>query len=106
MSETEKLLRRMTPRSEDYAITRRNVTQSSGEFSSALAVGHRTGLFVYNMGHTASGELFWGKHGVTPLTGFPIPKSQVVEIPITDELELWFVAKTGEQAPLYILELQ
>lgn len=105
MGELEILARRMSLKGDDYAITRRNVSAASGEYVKQIT-GQRVGLFVYSTIHSASGELCWGKHGVTALTGFPIPRLTMVEIPVTEEAELWFVASTGQQGGLAILELE
>lgn len=106
MSELEKLVRRMAPKSLEMATQRINVTDVSGELTTALAGSTgRTGLFVFNLAHTDSGELFYGPAGVTAADGFPIQRGVAVEIPVTETVDVWFVAEAGESGGLAVLEL-
>jgi hypothetical protein len=107
VSELERLIRRMAPKHLEMATQRINVTDVSGELTTAL-VGDtgRTGLYAFNLAHTDSGELFYGPSGVTSADGFPIQRGVMVEIPVTEEIDVWFVAEPGESGDLAILELR
>jgi len=107
VSELEKLIRRMAPKHLEMATQQITVTDTSGELTTSL-VGDtgRTGLFVFNLVHVDSGELFYGTSGVTSTTGFPIQRGVAVEIPVTDDVDVWFVAEPGESGDLAILELR
>jgi len=105
MSELAYLARLNSPANKEMAITTVNVTEDSGEFTSGLTLGYtRKRLYVYSLGATGSGEAFYGSAEVTPSTGMPIPRGVTTELPIQTDLSLWFVAKTGENIPLRIVE--
>jgi hypothetical protein len=106
MENVDTYLRRMAPKSQEYTITRVNATDAAALFASGLTGGFgRAGMFVYNHSLAASGECYFGPAGVTPDTGIPLTKDLFVEIPITDALDVYFVAETGEDGDLRVLEL-
>lgn len=105
MSELAYLLRLNSPADKEMAISAINVTQTSGEFTSALTLGYkRKRLYVYSLGHSSSGEAYYGPAEVTPSTGMPLPRLEYIELPLQTDLSLWFVANSGQNIPLRIVE--
>jgi len=108
MSEIAKLLRFAGPATNEFKISAVDLGSVSGElFTSSLTSGKsRIGFYAYNNNSTSSsGEIYWGDSNVTPDTGFPIPIGSVVEIPVVVDLDVYFIATSGEFADLRILEL-
>jgi len=108
MSEIAKLLRFQGPATKEFKISTIDLGSSSGElFSTSLTLGcARIGFFAYNNNNnSSSGEIYWGDSSVSPSTGFPIPVGAVVEIPVVQDLDVYFIAASGEYADLRILEL-
>ena len=115
MSEIEKLLRFQGPAFNEFKVSQLEVSGEMGVAESARAVkfssqlsteNSRIGLFAYNASATSSGELYYGDtQGVTSADGFPIPKGSLVEIPVSDDLDVYFTCVSGEVGNLRILEL-
>lgn len=108
MSEIAKLLRFAGPATNEFKISAVDLGNVSGElFVSSLTSGKsRIGFFAYNNNaSSSSGEVYWGDSTVTPATGFPIPIGAVVEIPVVADLDVYFIAASGEYADLRVLEL-
>ena len=106
MSELAYHLRLKSPADKEIKTTRVSVTDASGEFTSQLAEGYtRKRLIVYNHSNSSSGELYYGPAEVTALTGFPLKKGEYVDIPVATDLSIYFVAESGEQGDLRVIEL-
>jgi len=106
MENAETYLRRIAPKSNEMAVNSFNATGTAAKFTSGLTLGFgRTGTYVFNNSHANSGECYYGPAGVTPETGIPLFKNAVVEIPVTDDIDLYFVAETGANGDLRVLEL-
>lgn len=89
-----------------FAASLVGVTDLSGEFTTAMPTsGSRKSMFLYNASHSSSGEIYVGQAGMGAATKFPIPKGVVVELPLTDNLDTYFEAESGEAGELYILEI-
>jgi hypothetical protein len=105
MSELAYLTRLQSPADKEMVVSAVAVTDASGEFTSGLTLGYkRKKIYVYSLGSADSGEAFYGPAEVTALTGMPIPSGVTIELPIQTDLSLWFVANTGENVPLRIIE--
>lgn len=107
MAEAENLLRKLVPGDKEFAVTAVQVTPTATKFSTQLSSysASRKGLFAYNNSDAASGEVYWGNSAVTPSTGMPIPVGSVVTIPVSTDLDVYFVSETGELGDLRILEI-
>lgn len=108
MSEIAKLLRFAGPAKHEFKISAVNLGNVSGElFTCSLTGGNsRIGFYAYNNNsNSSSGEVYWGDSLVSPSTGFPIPVGAVVEIPVVQDLDVYFIASSGEYADLRVLEL-
>jgi hypothetical protein len=108
MSEIAKLLRFAGPATHEFKISAIDLGNISGElFTSSLTSGNsRIGFYAYNNNSSStSGEIYWGDSTVAPDNGFPIPVGAVVEIPVVADLDVYFIATSGEFADLRVLEL-
>lgn len=108
MSEIAKLLRYAGPATQEFKITAVDLGNLSGElFTSSLTGGNaRIGFYAYNNNSSSSsGEIYWGDSTVSPDSGFPIPVGAVVEIPVVQDLDVYFISTSGEYADLRVLEL-
>jgi len=104
--ETNYLLRLSSQATKEIKATALVVTNTSAAFVSELTEGYkRKGLYAYNNSNSASGECYWGASDVTPLTGQLIPKGSQVEIPVTTDLDVHFVASAGEIGDFRMLEI-
>ena len=106
MSEIAFLLRLQTNCDKEIKVTPVTVTDAATIFTSRLTEGYtRKSFFGYNNSDNASGELYCGHDAtVTSATGYPIPKSEQVELLIDSDLDIYFVAETGETGDLRVLE--
>lgn len=107
MSEIANLLRLGAPAVKEIATQKINVAALiSGEiFTSALTLGYsRKTLYVYNLTHANSGEVYIGPEGVTPLDGMVIKKGEWIPINIGSDLDFYLVAG-GAGSNLRVMEL-
>jgi hypothetical protein len=108
MSEIAKLLRFSGPANHEFKISAIDLGSASGElFTSSLTTGYsRIGFYAYNNNvSSSSGEIYWGDSTVSASNGFPIPIGAVIEIPVVADLDVYFIASSGETADLRVLEL-
>jgi hypothetical protein len=107
-AEVAKYLRRITPAEYTFEITSLSISgERPVQFTTQLGAESRgrTGFFAYNNSHYNSGECYWGPAGVTSATGMPIPKGVVMEIPLVEDIDVWFTADVDTMGDLRILEL-
>lgn len=106
MSEVAKLLRFQGQAHNEFKITPVAINDSAVQFTSQLTSGYsRIGCYAYNNSDSSSGEIYWGDSGVSNISGFPIPRGAVVEIPIIVDLDVYFIGSSGELGDLRVLEL-
>lgn len=99
-------LRMLIPGDKELKITPTTITATATQFSSQLVLGYsRRHFAAYNNSDSASGECYWGGSGVTPTTGMPIPKGAIVDLPFSTDIDLYFVADTGEIGDLRVVEV-
>jgi hypothetical protein len=91
---------------DEYAVSVVGATDVAVEFTTGLSTtGIRKKMFIYNLSHANSGEVYLGPSTVTPEAGFALEKSKLIELDFTDNLDTYFVAEAGEFGDLRILEL-
>ena len=108
MSEIAYLLRLLTQGDKEAVVTAVNVTDVATKFTSQLAEGYsRKHLNVYNNSNSASGECFYGfSSGITREEGSqPLPKGEKVLIPVSTDIDIYFVSCSGEIGDLRVEEV-
>lgn len=106
MSESNYLLRLMVQADNEFKATNVTVTYVPTLFTSQLTSGYtRKGFSAYNNSLAGSGECYWGGSTVTTGNGQVIPKGAIVEIPVSDNLDVYFVGTSGEIHDLRVLEI-
>jgi len=106
MSEIASLLRLQVQCDKEIKVTAVTVTATATKFTSQLTEGYtRKSFFGYNNSDGTSGELYYGHDDtVTPSTGRPIPLGADVEFRLSTDLDIYFVAESGEQGDLRVFE--
>jgi len=108
MSEEANLLRSMAYADKEAKITAVTVTDIPSIFTSRLTSEYnRKGLFAYNNSNSASGEVYYGyEDTMNPSSkSIPISKGTVVEIPVHQDVSIYFCADSGEKGDLRVEEL-
>lgn len=104
--ETDYLLRLMSQATKEVKAVPIEITPTATKFTSQLTTGYtRKGLFAYNNSDAASGECFWGMSDVTVVAGQVIPKGAQVDIPVSTDLDVYFICESGELGDLRALEV-
>lgn len=106
MSEIASLLRLQVQCDKEIKVTPVTVTPVATAFTSQLEEGYtRRSFFGYNNSHNDSGELYYGHDDeVTAGTGRPIPLGADVEFRLSTDVDIYFVAASGEIGDLRVLE--
>jgi len=110
-AETDYLLRLMSQATKEVQATSVEVTTTATVFTSELTTEYkRKGFLAYNNSNPASGECYWGTSTVTTATGQVIPKGAQVDIPVSTDIDIYFVSETdvygsGEYGDLRVLEI-
>ena len=107
MSEISNYLRLMINGDKELKVTNVRATGVAALFTSQLSSGYKRKAFsVYNNSIAASGECYWGGSDATPNNAsMPIPKGAFFELPVTTDLNVYFVADSGEIGDLRIIEI-
>ena len=107
MGEVAQILRLMLTRAEkEYSVQSLTVGSAPVKFESSLQNGYsRKQTLVFNNSDASSGELYWGDLNVSSRNGLPIKKAEWTEIPVAANLDVYFVAPSGETGDLRVLEL-
>lgn len=106
MSGVAAALRLLIPCDKEFKATSVTVTDTATKFTSELTGGYKRKLFsAYNNSDTVSGELYYGHDNtVTASNGRVIPKGADIELILTTDLDVYFVAETGENGDLRVFE--
>jgi hypothetical protein len=105
-NETDYLLRLMSQATKEVKAVSIEITSTATKLTSQLTTGYtRKGLFAYNSSDAASGECYWGMSDVTINTGQVIPKGAQVDIPVSTDLDVYFICESGELGDLRTLEI-
>jgi len=105
-SEIAKLLRLSSRGNKEFQNQSIGVTGDPVLFESALTLGNtRKRVFIYNNSDDASGELYWGTSSVTSHNGMVIPKGELTDLPVGNDLAVYFCSLSGETGDLRIMEL-
>lgn len=108
MSEIARLLRLKALADKEFITQSVEVNAAiSGEvFTSGLTGNNsRKRMLVHNRYLDASGEVYLGASGVTPATGMLIPKGEWTEVPISTNLDIYFVSDDPGAGEIRIMEL-
>jgi hypothetical protein len=109
MSEIAYLLRLLAQGDKEGKITVQPVCGAAAAFTSQLTSGQtRKGFSAYNSSSvTASGELYYGYSESLSPSGEskPIPQGAVVDIPVSADIPVYFIAETNESGELRVEEI-
>ena len=106
MSEIAILMRLLTEGDREVKTSALTVTESAVQFNSQLSKGYkRKGFAVYNASNDASGELFYGDQDVSADDGYPVKKAIETEIPLSTDVDIYFVAEAGQTGDLRVFEM-
>jgi len=108
MGEIAKYLRFLINADKEAAITPVTVDgENQTLFESKLTSGQtRRRIGIRNYSNSASGEIYYGfSAAVTPGTGMPIVSGELEYIPISDDIDLYFVGTSGELGDVRVIEL-
>jgi hypothetical protein len=106
MAELNNLVRLLVPADKEFKVTAVTATQTATKFTSSLTSGYkRRAIAAYNNSHDNSGECYWGGSTVVAGNGMPIPKGSIVEVPVTTDLDIYFVADSGQIGDLRVIEI-
>lgn len=106
MAELNNLVRLLVPADKEFKTTAVTVTPTATKFTSSLTSGYkRRAIAAYNNSNDDSGECYWGASTVTSGNGLPLIKGSISEIPVTTDLDIYFVAETGQLGDLRIIEI-
>ena len=103
MSEIQYLLRLQSLSDKEFKVSALTITDTPTKFVSQ--VSHKRKKFVaYNNSHSNSGELYLGDASVASSVGYPLPKTKQIELLIDSDLDVYFVADSGETGDLRVFE--
>ena len=108
MGEIAKYLRFLINADKEAAVTALTVDgENQTLFESQLKLGNtRRRIGIRNYSNHNSGELYYGfSSAVTPGTGMPIVSGELQYIPISDDIDLYFVGTSGELGDVRVIEL-
>ena len=105
--ETDWLLRLQSQADHEIKTTAVEVFGSAAKFTSQLTEEYsRKGFAAYNNSDSASGEILWGGSTLTEANGMPIPKGAIVDIPLSTDLDTYFInTVSGEIGNLRVVEI-
>jgi len=105
MSEMAKLLRLLVQGDKEAAITPVTVTGTATKFTSGIST-FRKRLEVQDLSHSGSGEVFYGfESTLTKATGIAIPSGEIHHIPVSTDLDVYFICTSGELCDLRVREI-
>jgi len=109
MSEMAKLLRFLVQGDKEAKITQVSASITATKFTPQLTYA-RKGMAVYNNSNDASGECYYGFTATMSPSGesMPIPKGAVVNIPVSTDIDVYFLSFSGEvgqQGDLRVIEI-
>ncbi len=103
--ETDFLLRLASQADKQIKTTAVEVHGSADKFTSQVTE-FRKGIGAYNNSNIASGEVCWGGSDLTAANGIPIPKGAMVDIPLSTDVDLYFINTiSGENSDLRVVEI-
>ena len=107
-TQTENLLRAMVNGDKEARITAVTVNLTPSLFTSQLVNEFpRKAIWAYNNSHVDSGECYYGySNDITPLIkSRPIPLGCVIEIPVSDNIPIYFCCASGELGDIRVEEV-
>jgi hypothetical protein len=106
-SEDTYLLRLLSPGTKELKTTAVDVFGDAAKFTSQLTSGYTRKKFIaYNNTSASSGEVVWGDSTVNGETGMIIPKGEIVAIPCSTDIDIYFCnTVSGEISDLRITEV-
>jgi len=108
MSEIAYLLRLLAPGDKEAKVTAVTVTDTATKFTSQLTEGYsRKHIKVYNNSDNSCHGCFYGfSSDITESNNsYPIPKGKEIIIPISTDIDIYFVSCSGEVGDLRVEEI-
>jgi len=108
MGEIAKYLRFLINADKEAVITPVTVNgENQTLFESQLTSGQtRRRIGIRNYSNHNSGEIYYGfSAAVTPGTGMPMVSGELEYIPISEDIDLYFVGTSGEIGDVRVIEL-
>jgi len=75
------------------------------QFSSQITENSRKKIFALNNSNNSSGEVCWGGSDVTVASGIPLQKVVFTELPLSSDIDPYFIGKSGEHFDIRLLEI-
>ncbi|KKL15549.1 hypothetical protein LCGC14_2504510 [marine sediment metagenome] len=108
MGELNKLLRLLVQGDKEGKITAVTAMPTATKFTSQLTSGQtRKALAVYNHSDTASGDCYYSYSSSADISGesMVIPKGALVDVPVANDIDVYFFTASGEMGNLRVEEL-